>query len=182
MRFKKFIHVILSLSLIMSTLLLPASAYEKIGPTWSSSTINYYYDNYVASNAKNAIATATSNWNSSNIDATLRFYSSPINVYCSDTNMPNVDWDGLTNMTYSASTNKFTYQSMLLNSAARSWSVTGALASVACHEFGHVFGLDENGTTRTIMNSYTWGTNSRWETYGLTSPTSDDILGVNSLY
>lgn len=182
MSYKKPISVILSIGLILSVFLMPVSAYNLMGPKWSSSTINYYYDNYVAANAKNSIATSTSDWNNSNIDATLRFSASSYNVYCSNTNQPDVEWDGLTQSTYNTNTNRFVSQTLLLNSAKRAWDVSGALNSVACHEFGHVFGLDENGETATVMNSFTWGSNSRWEGYGISSPTSDDIRGVNSLY
>jgi hypothetical protein len=32
------------------------------------------------------------------------------------------------------------------------------------------------------MNAYTWGTNSRYGGYGLTTPQTDDINGANSIY
>ena len=72
---------------------------------------------------------------------------------------------------------------MSLNTAyTNTWSSAGARKSVAVHEFGHVFGLDENGSTKTIMNAFTWGSNSRYGSYGLTTPQSDDKSGVNSIY
>lgn len=183
MRCKRLFSVVLLLGLIFSTLLMPAAAYKVTGFKWGTKTINYYYDNYVFANAKNAISTATSSWNGSNVDATLRFSASPINVSCTDIDEPTAMWDGLTRCYVDPNTKLFTSQSLLLNMAAtETWNSRGALNSVACHEFGHVFGLNENGTTATLMNSYTWGDNSRWEGYGISSPTSDDIRGVNSLY
>jgi hypothetical protein len=47
---------------------------------------------------------------------------------------------------------------------------------------GHVFGLGDNGKTKTIMNGYTFGTNSRYGGYGLTVPQTDDVNGVNAKY
>ena len=70
----------------------------------------------------------------------------------------------------------------MLNSARESWEDNGALLSVALHEFGHAFGLDDNGTTKTIMNEYTYGYNSRYDTYRLNRTQNDDVNGVNKIY
>lgn len=182
MKCKRTLSGILSVLLLLCVLDVSASAYKLIGLKWSSSTINYYYDNFVAADAKNAVAVGSSNWNQAGIDATLRFSGNPMCVYCADVNKPDVEWDGMTLSRYNENTNRFTYQALHLNSAKKTWNVRGALNSVSSHEFGHVFGLNDNGTTQTLMNGYTWGPNSRWEGYGISAPTRDDINGVNSLY
>ncbi|MFL0195861.1 matrixin family metalloprotease [Clostridium sp. WILCCON 0269] len=68
--------------------------------------------------------------------------------------MPSVSWDGLISAT--ASGGYYTSVIISLNmSATNTWNSDGALKSVAVHEFGHGLGLNENGTTKTIMNAYT---------------------------
>jgi hypothetical protein len=37
-------------------------------------------------------------------------------------------------------------------------------------------------TIKTIMNGYTFGINSRYGGYGLTTPQTDDVNGVNFIY
>lgn len=57
----------------------------------------------------------------------------------------------------------------------------GALLSVSVHEFGHALGLGHTQGA-VIMNPYTWGENSRYEAYNLTTPQIDDLYGINALY
>jgi len=105
-------------------------------------------------------------------------------VYMAVGNIPEVTWDGVTNTNYS---NTYPYyinsQRVTINRAyTNTWNNDGALKSVVVHEMGHVFGLDDYGHNKTIMNGYTFGTNSRYGTYGLTVPQTDDINGVNAKY
>lgn len=99
-------------------------------------------------------------------------------------NITGVDWDGLTQTSYSsASPHYVVSQTLILNKAkTTTWNSDGALKSVVVHEMGHVFGLKDNGKTRTIMNGYTFGANSRYGGYGLTVPQTDDVNGVNAKY
>jgi Matrixin. len=169
--------------LLVLAMVVPASAYEKFDQRWSSNKIVWYYDNYIEGAAKNAYASGAGSWNDTKIDASLSF-SAAYDVYCATVDNSEVFWDGVSMLAFNPKTNYFVSKDafVYLNKAMDAWKYTDSLASVACHEFGHVFGLDENGTTRTIMNQYTWGDNSRFETYRLTSPTADDIAGVNSIY
>lgn len=151
------------------------SAYKTVGYKWSSKSVKYMLiDTTYLTNAK--VAAAATSWNSTNVtvsDATG-------NIVVSTTSNPNVTWDGLTNLNYSGS--YFTSASVYLNRAMPAFSNTNALKSVMTHEFGHVLGLGENGATQTIMNQYTYGSNSRYGAYGLTVPQTDDKNGVNSIY
>lgn len=153
-------------------------AYNLTGHKWSGTSIYYYYDNYNSSTGKAAFANGASAW--SGLDASLS-YNASYDVYCLEASYPGADWDGITNLIVRGS--NYSSGSVILNTAyTKTWSSAGARKSVAVHEFGHVFGLNENGTTKTIMNAYTWGTNSRYGSYSLTTPQSDDKSGVNSIY
>lgn len=61
------------------------------------------------------------------------------------------------------------------------WIDDGALLSVSVHEFGHALGLN-HVQDEVIMNPITWGLDSRYGTYELTTHQSDDLNGVNALY
>lgn len=171
--------LILAISCILLTISFSRVAYAYVltGYKWSSSTINYYYNSSgCSSTGISTLASAASSW--SGVDATLN-YSSNYKVYCCEVQVPNADWDGLT--TGTANNNLYTQLNLQLNtSKTNSWNNSGARQSVAVHEFGHVFGLMDNGlASDSIMNGYTWGTNSRYGTYGLTTPQNDDRFGVN---
>jgi|LSQX01.3.fsa_nt_gb hypothetical protein len=173
------LFTVFTLGLIMSLIgIIPVYAYNLTGYKWPSSTIKYYYDNYNSSRGKSYISSGASAWNGT--DATYSFNAS-YNIYASEVSMPNVEWDGLTQGTASGS--YYNSLTISLNMAkTQTWNSDGALKSVSVHEFGHGLGLHENGTTKTIMNAYTWGTNSRYGGYGLTTPQTDDINGANSIY
>lgn len=155
-----------------------AYAYNTVGYTWSSSSINYYYDNYNSSRGKSFIGTGASTWNSTDVTFTN---NASYNVYCTEVSNSKVSWDGLTSYSYSG--NRFTSETLQLNMAITStWNSDGALKSVAVHEFGHALGLDHVTNGKVIMNPYTWGTNSRYGDFGLTTPQTDDKNGANDLY
>jgi hypothetical protein len=165
-------------ALIVFSLPVKVQAYNLSGYRWLSSSIIYYYDNSISYNAQMAVYRAVSDW--SGEDASLSF-NAIFNIYCMDTYDSSVEWDGIT---YSAvdSANYFVSQCLLLNSAKPAWNSANALESVAAHEFGHCFGLEENPYTATIMNNYTYGPNSRYGAYGICTPQLDDRNGVNDIY
>jgi YD repeat-containing protein len=180
-----FKHKIL-LSVMLTTFILifnctSAYAYNLCGYEWRSSSIKYYYDNYPSYRFKSTIGQAASAWNSESINASLSFQY-PDGVYCAEVTSPNATWDGICYI-YWDDEGYVTSATLALNSAiSQTWDDSGALKSVAVHEFGHILSLDENGTLECIMNDCTWGVNSRYGTYGLTTPQSIDVAGVNMIY
>lgn len=154
-------------------------AYTTLGPKWSSRTIRYYYENYNSARAKLYIAKGANGWSGTDVNFTSGTAGN-YNIYCTGVNNANVSWDGITTSYYAG--NYFTSQTLQLNSAkTNTWNSNGALQSVAIHEFGHCLGLDHS-TGAVIMNPYTWGQNSRYGDYGISTIQSDDRNGANALY
>lgn len=185
------INTIVSLALvisILSSLSLSASAYNLLNYNHRSYKIYYYYDNWVGARAIQFIAKGANAWKAKNTDAKLLPSSSnpqpDYDVVISTTNRTDVSWDGLTQTTWETKSPYYIIsQTVAINTAqTKTWNNDGALQSVVVHEMGHVFGLGENGFSKTIMNAYTWGSNSRYGGYGLTDPQADDVNGVNAKY
>lgn len=158
-------------------------AYNVIGCRWESSTVYYYYDNYNSSRGKAYIDIGAEGWDSTDINF-IKGTAGNYNIYCSETDNLNVSWDGITNYTYSGTSGYINDPATIqLNTAkTRTWNDNGALQSVAIHEFGHAVGLAHVENARVIMNPYTWGENSRYEDFGITTIQADDVNGANSLY
>ncbi len=162
------------------------TAFQLSGFRHKGSKIYYYYDNWVGARAMSYFTQGASAWKSKTTVATINSYTSntsnSYNVYMYAGYVSNVPWDGLTQTTYYPSTGYIASQTVTINMSASSWNDDGALKSVVVHEMGHVFGLDDNGKTKTIMNGYTYGTNSRYGDFGLTTPQTDDVNGVIAIY
>ncbi|SFU53694.1 Matrixin [Clostridium sp. DSM 8431] len=154
-------------------------AYELTGQKWADKTIKYYYTGS-NSTASKAFKAAASQWNNKS-NASFKSSSSNYAVTCTEVANPDVDWDGNTTWTYYTDSNTTYMAEVYLNTSMPAWNDSKALQSVAVHEFGHVLGLAHN-TGKFIMNPYTFGSGSRYEDYKLTTPQTDDINGVNSLY
>lgn len=183
-RKRVFIKRLLSLlftCVFMASISIDVYAYKTTGYIWNSSNINYYYDNYNTSRGQAFFAEGVTAWNNANVDATISF-SSGSGFCITEVSNSSVQWDGITNLSLSwgyISTGTIVAINM---AATTTWNDNGALKSVIVHEIGHVLGLGENGTTQTIMNAGTWGANSRYGGYSLTTPQSDDKNGINAIY
>lgn len=171
--------------IILISVEIPVYAATMMGYRHSGSTIYYYYDNWVGSRAASMFSYGADTWKNATTEVTLNHYSlnpgTGYDVYMCAGNIENVFWDAVTQTT--ASYGIVTSQTLTLNmSATATWNNDGALESVVVHEVGHIFGLGEEGKIPVIMNPYTFGENSRYGEYGLTTPQTDDINGVNYLY
>lgn len=186
-KFKLLLSCLLAVSLL-SNESLAVSAYSLFIYKHSSSKIYYSYDNWVNLRAVSFFSQGEAAWKATTAQAQILHKSlnpgTGFDVYMSAGNIADVGWDGLTTTFYEKSAPFYvTYQTVTLNmSQERTWNDDGALKSVIVHEMGHVFGLNDNGKNKTIMNGYTWGDNSRYEGYGLTAPQIDDVNGVNEKY
>lgn len=169
MKIKKMVALICIFSLMIS---LNVHAYNYTGYRWEKTSIQYYYTNSI-------FATGAAAW--SGLDAKLSYGSTYYDINCYTVSSPNAAWDGISYIGH----DMLHINSVTINintAASKTWNNSNAVKSVVAHEFGHALGLDENGSTRTIMNDHTWGTNSRYETYKLTTPQSDDKTGINAIY
>ena len=178
--------ILLSLFIAFSVMLMfsvinVVHAYNVFGCRWDSSTVYYFYDNYNSSRGKAYFDVGADGWDATDVNFTSGTAGN-YNIYCTETENPNVSWEGITE--YSNSMGSIISPAIIqLNSAkSTTWNDNGALQSVAIHEFGHALGLDHVKNARVIMNPYTWGENSRYGDFGITTIQADDINGANLLY
>ncbi len=147
------------------------------GYYWSSTTIPYVNQAAYVNDA-NAWSAGASAWNNSASKWYLQSVSQGGNIDLLDTNNSSVTWDGIT--IYNTSGSNFTSVTCYLNHYYTSGYTSAETKSVASHELGHALGLaHEKGAI--VMNAYTCGSGSRWCTYGINSPTSDDVSDVNGV-
>ena len=180
----KLARIIISLTICLTLFavsVISVSAYYLYQYRWKSTSVHYYYDNWIGSRAISYLGKGATAWNNTNTPVTISFGSGNY-VYCSVTQSSDSEWDGMVVTTHDSMYYVKTQSLTLNQNASRTWPNNGALKSVVVHEFGHVLGLADNGSTATIMNGFTWGVNGRYEGHMVTTPQSDDINGVNAIY
>lgn len=160
--------------IILIGIIFPIStiAYSFVG-RWQENKINYYF----TGNAPFQVGAGS--W--SGLDAGFTYSNTYYGVNGFVVYEPDVFWDGRSSVGKDALWIQ-TVTIMINSGKSQTWNNSEALKSVVVHEFGHALGLNENGTTMSIMNASTWGTNSRYGTYKLTVPQADDKNGINSMY
>jgi hypothetical protein len=178
----KHINVLLLGSIVFFVATAPpllAYAYVPSGRYWSS--LFMYPLQYYDTSGISEDSTAKNDWNNAGTEITLStggwncLYKIKYD-YRSD-----VSWDGLTLSTVIPFTNYFATVDVFINDYYTQSYTLNQRKSVISHEMGHAFGLD-NTSGAVVMNGATNGAYSRWETYGICTPQSDDVSGVNSIY
>ncbi|MGD0153730.1 MAG: matrixin family metalloprotease [Thermacetogeniaceae bacterium] len=175
---RKLLTILLSVLIVLSMMpLQSASAYTLEGYTWEDPTpVTYWWDTTITSATSRACwQNGASAWN--NATSRVSFsYNSNYEVYLGATNDDNISWDGITALY--ASGNTITSADCYLNEYYTNGYSSAKRQSVSTHELGHVLGLGHSNGAR-IMNPYT---DSRWDTYGVNTPQTDDLNGINAMY
>ena len=178
--------VTLSLFICLSAILFSGvvkvvHAYNVFWCRWENSTVYYYYDNYNSSRGKFYIDIGADGWDSTDINFASDTAGN-YNIYYGETNNPNVAWEGITDYTVTIGYIEGSATIQINMAQTKTWNDDGALQWVAIHEFGYALSLAHAENARAIMNPYTWGENSRYGDFGITTIQADDVNGANSLY
>ena len=118
-----------------------------------------------------------SNWINSKAQIYIYHGGTGNTMTLTDTNDSTIGWDGYTSM--SVSGGYFVSGTAYLNYYFIQNYSWGQVDGVATHELGHVIGLAHNSSGCVIMTPYT---SYRWGTCGISTPQTDDVNGINSLY
>ncbi len=174
MKMKK--RKITSLLIVMLVLLYTTNAYA-YNPKSYKFPGSYITYSYISGSSyfNNAVTAAASTW-SANTDATLAYTSSGGQVLVTEFYNSGAAWDGLSNFTNSGVTLKSC--TITINSAKTASYGSYKVRSVVSHEFGHALSLDEY-SARVLMHPTT---SVRYDSYGIYTPQTDDINGVNYIY
>jgi hypothetical protein len=152
-----------------------ASAYQLWGYTWPNITnlgicISTSYGNHY-----NRWLDGIYYWNQTSTDFGYTTGCSTNTVSLLDASYSSVSWDGLAELSVSGTT--ITAAWGYLNYYYTQNYDVYATNSVAGHEMGHIFGLDHANS-----DSLMFYTTDRYYTYGIWTPQTDDVNGVNAMY
>lgn len=93
-------------------------------------------------------------------------------------NQSDVSWDGLAYISDDDGDGFYDYASAFVNRYYTDDYELNKRRSVMGHELGHMLGLAHE-TGAVLMNGYT---SQRYDTYGVYTPQTDDVNGINALY
>jgi hypothetical protein len=158
---------------------LQAYAYNLWGYSWSSLFI--YPLQYYDTSGISEVPDAKDDWNDAGTDITLATGSFNCLYKIKYDYRDDVNWDGLTSITLIPFTNYFATVDVFINDYYTQNYSSNQRKSVISHEMGHAFGL-AHSSGAVVMNGATNGFNSRWGTYGICTPQTDDVSGVNAIY
>lgn len=177
-------RVIVSLAAAASLLVLsavPALAFVNTGHKQPDTTVTYWMYTGVAAD-QTAYLNGKSTWNTATV---IAFVSSghvdTEEVGLTSVNNNGVQWDGLTT-TFFNGNGIITYATVRLNDFYTNGYTAGKRQSVAAHELGHTLGLGDVSGGAELMNGKTCGTSSRWCSFFINAPETDDINGINAIY
>lgn len=157
-------------------------AYTTTGYRWSSISYMSVCVNNSYSGDADAWDAALNSWYNTSTPFNYYFTCTSPEFYLNDTYDSNVAWDGLTSYTQ-VSGNQIIHTDSFINYYyAQNFTAPEESQSVAAHEIGHVFGLNEQQGDDIMNPSTCGGSASRYCYYTIWGPQTDDINGVNSLY
>ncbi|MEM1581350.1 MAG: matrixin family metalloprotease [Candidatus Bathyarchaeia archaeon] len=126
---------------------------------------------------------AANDWNNINLPLGVRpvfhnYWYPPNHILVTNVVNPSALWDGICYRYDYNGDNYIDYVEIYLNNYFTQNYPYNAIRSVIAHEFGHSLGLTDVSAP-VLMNGYT---SVRYFTYGIFTPTQDEVNGINYLY
>jgi hypothetical protein len=174
-------YVVLAVLLVSVALVAgcePAPQYSLWGFTWESvDPLYYHFDTGAGDNTQLAFSAALADWNATSTPVNFQPSSDDFVVTLGEEDDPAANWDGITTVVQHDGWT-FLQVEAVLNAHYTDSYPTLDRRAVACHELGHVLGLDEfDGEV--LMNQQTA---VRFFELGIYAPQQGDIDGVNAMY
>ncbi len=163
-----------------------AYSLENVYPAqWAA--IRLYQAGFASSTEQSGFTSAMTAWTNSGAPVSFGSWgsSSGAEILEDNSSYGATGWDGQTAISYTSShCNGWTqtlYSQIHINHSYTGGYSAAAVQSVSAHELGHALGL-AHSSGAVLMNPNTYGSNSRWETYSINTPQSDDVNGVKAIY